>query len=388
MSSLENLPSQDPVLDSLYEDVLESGHEEEIDNRQRGCDYLQHNALYVRSDVEALSVTEGGVPRFVELDQPVEFRETGERGAIIPGWKPFPGTEFALAYRNEGYTTTPAGAITDHHDRLKHLGFDGDHYGEITAARSHDLLMSVGATHWQTPEDYIEECREMGLNLKVPASPNHDPPVVNPMVTRCWVIHPNGVEEGRAGIIGYAVLTRCIYTTGPNVTADDPDVPTYAEEWAETGKAYLATPGEQIPAEEDEPESPDASIGDFTGRESIEDLLDDEDEDELPEFEDLKFWERYDIPVAFATAQNNRLSGLSKDSAGTGEAGDTVRHLYLLEPVDDGRLQRDADRFLCKGEGERPDRPSEPAVNPSEVTCSECLSLMERWKIEEGNDGD
>lgn len=399
MSELHR-PGQDPALESFYEDAAEAGHEEEIDNEERGCGHLQHNAAYVRSDVQALSAADGEVPRFVRLDQPVEYREHGGRGAIIPGWQAFPGIEFSLAYRNSGFTTTPAGEITAHLDRLSdglHFGgrFGGDHYGELIVAQATDLLMSVGATHWQTPDDYIEETRERGLNLKVPSGPNTAPPPINPMVTRCWIVHPNGVEEGRAGIIGYGVLTRCIYTTGPDASADDADLPQYAADLAETGSVSLVTPGEPVPAEEDEEESPDASIGDFTadaeavapsnkeGRDVEAAVEYVEDADEEPQFGDPDFWEQYDVPVAFATAQNNRLSGLSKESHGTGKAADTVRHFYVLESFEDGRLERDADRFLCKGEGERPDRPSEPAENPSRITCNECLSLMERWKVEE-----
>lgn len=443
-----NMPSQDPALGSFGDDIRESGHEEPLDNEKRGCGHLKHNAAYVRSDVQALSSPEGEIPRFVELDQPVEYREYSGRGAILPGWGPFPGAEFGLAYRNEGFTTTPAGAIEEHHERLEHLEFDGDHYGEITVARSHDLLMSVGETHWQTPGSYIEECREMGLNLKIPSGPNNEPPVVNPFVTRCWVVHPNGVEDGRAGIIGYAVLTRTVFTTGEDATADDADIPKYAQEWAETGKVDLATPGEEVDPEE---EQPDAEIDDFAakgdggatvvpsdkeGRDveeaegsvdgtvpmpnsnapegtrlremdddeiaEVEDTLSTEDsdveieddvgdfedydpdeDDDLPDFEDATFWEQYDIPFDFATAQNNRLGELQRDSTGTGETESTVTHLYVLESFEDGRLSREADRFLCRGEGDRPDRPSGPAENPAKVTCSECQSLMERWEIEE-----
>lgn len=469
---LHSMASQDPALDSFYEDVVEAGHEEEIDNKERGCGHLKHNAAYVRSDVQALSSAEGTVPRFVELDTPVEYREHGDRGAIIPGWRPFPGVQFATAYRNEGFTTSPPGALELYENRMENLRFDGDHYGEITVARSHDLLMSVGATHWSTAEEYIAECRDMGLNLKIPSGPSNEPPVVNPMVTRCWVVHPD-VYDGRAAIIGYAVLTRTLYTTGENATADDPDIPSYAQEWAETGKVSLATPGQEVSAEDGRAQP---GIGDFTdadavthpdsvfasdkeGRDveaasadrlremdddevaEVEETLsdentdveieaDDEDvpverqpgyqnapeemyetpedrHDHLPEGEeeseeevehpidratavvseaehgDPEFWEDYDIPFEFATAQNNRLSELQRGSTGTGATESTVRHLYVLEDFEDGQLKRtagDLGIFLCKGEGNQPDRPQEQATNPRKITCSECLERMERWK--------
>lgn len=267
-----SMPSQDPALESFREDILESGHEELLDNEKRGCGFLDHNATYVRSDVQALESAEGGVPRFVTLEDPVEYREYGERGAIIPGYKPFPGMEFAAAYHNNGAgpeiggTTDPPGAIPDHQERvLDHIGFDGDHYGEITVARSHDLLMSVGKSHWPKPQDFIEECIDRGLNLKVPSSPNQEPPMVNPMVTRCWVIHPHGLGIDRAAIIGYSVLTRAVYTAGEEATEDDPDIPTYAQEWADAGKVSLATPGEEVDPDADPGEERSATppLADF-----------------------------------------------------------------------------------------------------------------------------
>lgn len=239
-------PSQDPALEALRDDILESGHGEQLDNEKRGCGHLSHNACYVRSDVHALSSDEGSVPRFVELDDPQEYRETPSRGSIIPGYEEFPGVEYSLAYQMSGGTTTPAGAIDSHIDRLRRMPLDGEHYGEQTPAHAHDLLMSVGASHWPTPEEYIEECRERGLNLKIPAGKNNSPPTINPMRTRCWIVHPNGIREGRAALIGWAVLTRAVFTTGEEATAEEPDVPTYAAEWAETGTVSLATPGPTI----------------------------------------------------------------------------------------------------------------------------------------------
>lgn len=252
MPELSDLPAQDNALESFLDDVREAGHREEIPNEARGCGHLDHNAAYVRSDVHALSFEGGEIPTFVELEAPVEHREHSGRGAIIPGWERFPGLEFSLAYANEGYDTIPEGDIHDHLDRCdERLGFGGgEHYGEIVAARAFDIIMSVGETNWHTADNFIEECRRMGLNLKIPTGPNQPPPVVNPMRTRCWVVHPNGAGVDRAGIIGYAYLTRTIYTTGSDATADDPDVPTYAEEWAETGKVHLATPGEELSEEE------------------------------------------------------------------------------------------------------------------------------------------
>lgn len=273
---LKQMASQDPALGSFYEDVVEAGHEEEIDNRKRGCGHLDHNATYVRSDLDALGSPEGEIPPWVTLTTPFEYREYGERGAIIPGWKAFPGVEFSLAYANSGGSTEPEGEINAHLGRLRSDRLLGDHYGECVPARATDLLMSVGKTHWPTPGDFIEEVQTRGLNLKVPSSPNRDPPVVNPMRTRCWVIHPNGKGDDRAAIIGYAVLTRTIYTTGENATAEDPDIPQYAKEWAETGMVDLATPGPEEPAEDD----PQVSVGEFYDDDGDDDIMEPVDEAE------------------------------------------------------------------------------------------------------------
>lgn len=275
-SRLTSMPSQDPLLDNFYEEVVEAGHAEEMDNPERGCGHLEHNAAYVRSDVQAFSTPDGEIPRFVELDPPVEFREYSGRGAIIPGYKAFPGVEFSLAYLNsadeadEPYTTRPAGELEDHIDRLRGDVLVGKHYGDMVPAQAVDLLMSVGETHWKEPEDYITECRKFGLNLRIPASPNKQPPIINPMRTRCWVVHPNAFPEKQksAGIIGYSVLTRTVYTVGADATEEDPDIPTYAEEWADTGRISLVTPGEPIPEEEDSVQ--DQGLSEFAGGEDGE----------------------------------------------------------------------------------------------------------------------
>lgn len=243
---------------------------ETIDNRERGCGFLKANKAYVRSDVAALSHPDGEVPRFVVLDDPVEYREDNGQGAIIPGFKRFPGTEFALAYEGDGRTTSPKDDITASVNRLRRYGFDGEHYYTITAARSHDLLMSVGKSHWSTPEDFVVETRRMGLNLAIPTSKTQEPPVINPLRTRVWVIHPHGKTENHPAIIGYAYLSRTVFTSGSKATDDDPDVPGYVEDWEKTGKVEVVDRGEPIPAEED---SPSETLKTFSGNpgESFED---------------------------------------------------------------------------------------------------------------------
>lgn len=240
----------DAVADVLGQ-ATDGDERESIDNRERGCGHLKPQSCYVRSDVSALSAEGGEIPRFVELDEPVEYREHTGRGAIIPGWKKFPGNSFAAHYDADGKTTTPPGDIPGHFDRLNRFGFDGDHYADITSARSHDILMSVGASNWETPDEYVEECRARGLNLKIGVSDSSPPPVIEPLRTRVWVIHPNGAGEGRAAIIGYAYVTRNVFTTGVEATEDDADVPGWAEDFAKIRDDFdVVDPGDPI-AEDD-----------------------------------------------------------------------------------------------------------------------------------------
>lgn len=243
-----------PLIDAV-DDALNKARDgderESIDNRERGCGHLDPNACYLRSDLAALGSPDGDIPPFVEFDDPVEYREHTGRGAIIPGFKAFPGNSFTLHYDADGGTTTPEGDIHDHIERLSKFGFDGDHYADITSARSIDVLMSVGVSNYETPEEYIEECRTRGLNLKIPVSNKQEPPVVEPLRTRVFVIHPNGAGEGRPAIIGYAYVTRNVFTTGTDADADDPDVPKWAENYAKTRPDFdLVDRGEPVGEDE------------------------------------------------------------------------------------------------------------------------------------------
>jgi len=254
---------------------------ETIGNKRRGCGHLKPTSAYVRTDVSALSGPGGEIPRFVELDDPVEYREHTGKGAIIPGFNAFPGNSFSLHYAADGRTTTPSGDIHDHIERLSRYGFDAEHYGKITSARSIDILMSVGKTNWETPEDFIDECIDRGLNLKIPTSDRQEPPVVEPLRTRCWVIHPHGAGEGRPGIIGYSYLTRTVFTTGTKATADDPDIPAWAEDYAAAGKMEVVDRGEPIPADDDAPSTTleDFEVDDADDVEAVDESEPDDEDD-------------------------------------------------------------------------------------------------------------
>lgn len=223
---------------------------ETIDNRERGCGHLDPNACYVRSDTAVLSSVDDDIPLFARFDDPVEYREHTGRGAIIPGYKPFPGNSFTKHYAADGRTASPPGDIDAHFDRLDRHGFDGDHFADITSCHATDILMSVGATNYATPDEYIDEARDRGVNLKIPVSDRQAPPKIDPLRTRVFVIHPHGCGDGRPGIIGYAYLTRNVFTTGTNPTDDDADVPGWAADFADTRDDFdIVDRGEPVPAD-------------------------------------------------------------------------------------------------------------------------------------------
>lgn len=268
-----------PLIDHVDEQLSKAQPEdgrESIDNRERGCGHLKPTSAYLRSDLSALGSPKGEIPPFVELDDPVEYREHTGKGAIIPGYLAFPGNSFDLHYQADGGTTTPEGDIDDHHERLRRHGFDGKHYGDITSAQATDLLMSVGKTNWETPEDYIDECRTRGLNLKIPVSDRQEPPTVEPLRTRVWIIHPHGCGENRPGIIGYAYLTRCVFTTGTKATPDDPDIPSWASDYAAAGKFDVVDRGEPIAEDDAEAAKNHVPLSDF----------DTDDADDVEAFDD------------------------------------------------------------------------------------------------------
>jgi len=78
------------------------------------------------------------------------------------------------------------------------------------------------------------------------------------------------------------------------------------------------------------------------------------------------FWTEYDLPFAYDVAIKVRLSGLTRDSDGTGHASDTVTHLHVKEPFTEGRLSRAADAYLCEK-----DRTSTPTAEKSDISKTE-----------------
>lgn len=109
-----------------------------------------------------------------------------------------------------------------------------------------------------------------------------------------------------------------------------------------------------------------------------------------------EFWNQYDIPFRHDVAIKGRRSGLTRGSWGDGRAENTVEHLYVKEGFTSGPtqywLEREPDTYLCRmgaefrfDEGETV-RDSDGGVVLKPVTCQSCLDLMERWRVEDGDD--
>lgn len=319
-------PLREAVGDAL-DQARDGDGRESIDNRERGCGHLKPNSAYVRSDVAALSGPDGEVPVFVELDDPVEYREHNGKGAIIPGYVAFPGTSFDLHYRANGGTTSPEGDVEAHHERLSRYGFDGKHYGEITSARASDLLMSIGKTNWETPQDFVDETLERGLNLKIPVSDRQAPPPVEPLRTRVWVIHPHGCGEDRPGIIGYAYLTRTVFTTGTKASSEDPDIPAWAQDYADAGKFDVVDRGKPISADDAERAAKHVPLSEF-------DVDDADDVDDFAEAESAERPDTATITVADDDAPGD-VSGIEVQF-GRGDVPVTKRRDTFENATDDG----------------------------------------------------
>jgi len=96
------------------------------------------------------------------------------------------------------------------------------------------------------------------------------------------------------------------------------------------------------------------------------------------------------LPVRWDVGIKDVLSGLSERSWGDGRSKATVEHIYLLEPLLDGRLSRLAGDFLCTAAaGTNGKRWSTKVVErchdgegtpyQPKVTCKACLALAQRW---------
>jgi hypothetical protein len=262
--------------------------EEILNNEERGCGHLDEGKGYLRSDVAGPG---GNLPPMVEIpsEMRIPFKEEHFRT-----WKTFPGIQFELALIEEAAgldaeSASPmeyvaaikngghhGGEIWEHLKRLAgsahplDAGMGGsDHYGTMRVAQANDIIMWVGETYYPQPEDFIEEAQERGLNKAISMSTRNPPPVINPGKTRLFLIHPKGIdnypekdeeeldemgieEDDRytSAIIGYAYITRCIYTEDA-----DGRIPDYIERWEAANDLDVVSVGREISFEEMENES-------------------------------------------------------------------------------------------------------------------------------------
>jgi len=98
---------------------------------------------------------------------------------------------------------------------------------------------------------------------------------------------------------------------------------------------------------------------------------------------------RIGLPVRWDVGIKDVLSGLSPNSWGDGRNRATVEHVYLLEPLVEGRLKREKGDFLCsassRSNGKRwstvVDRAYDGDGNlyQPKITCKACLRLVKKW---------
>lgn len=100
--------------------------------------------------------------------------------------------------------------------------------------------------------------------------------------------------------------------------------------------------------------------------------------------EKYEFWQQYKIPYKFVVDIKPVSSGLLEKSNGSGSNKATVRHIILKQNIDDGKLKRNTNEFLCS-------QPkglhfySEPIASLKDefqevVTCKQCLEKIWKYK--------
>ena len=100
--------------------------------------------------------------------------------------------------------------------------------------------------------------------------------------------------------------------------------------------------------------------------------------------EKYEFWQQYNIPYKFVVDIKPVLSGLLEKSNGSGSSKATVRHIILKQNIEDGRLKRNSNEFLCSQPKGRHFY-SEPIASLKDefqevVTCPQCLEKIWKYK--------
>lgn len=274
----------------------EVGQYDEVPNPVRGCGDLDHDSVYLRSDVSAFASADGEIPAFVTFDRPIPYREGHFRT-----FKRVNGTEFLLD-ATKHVTEQPEGEADAHRERvvndipapvempedevleyIKRVNSDATPEDEeadflsspfLDAMNSMDLLMWVGQSYYETPEEFINEARTMGVSKKIPVTGAQAPPKIRPFRTRLFLIHPRAIgtgvdEDGNEldidpddddkadwddqefipGIVGYSYLTRSVVTEQA-----DGGYAKWAKRYEDQGLLNRVKIGEKI--EKDDPDHP------------------------------------------------------------------------------------------------------------------------------------
>lgn len=212
-------------------------------NPKRGCGHLKYSKSYVRSSPAAMDL-----PAFVEVEPRLPFREGHFRG-----YKLFPGYQFEMAVMDR-VDFSPRSMVK--HDFGRLFGeARGDHIGEMDVARSHDLLMWVGKSHYD-PDEFIEEVRKLGLSKAIPVSKNQEPPTVKAGWTRVWCLHMEAIDGERPGLLGYAPAGEVVRTVD-----EDGGVPKWAQDLEAAGDLVVAKVGDEVSAEA----TTNHALGDYEG---------------------------------------------------------------------------------------------------------------------------
>lgn len=256
-----------------------------LPNPERGCGFLEEEKGYIRTD----PVRGGDIPAFVTFDPPIPYKE-----GTLRSYQQFDGLGFQRSLGDDVTTVPNEDDLQDLWNRLEGSE-DGSHWGAITTAYAQDLLMWVGETYYDDPEDFVTEARQFGLSKGIPVSKRQGPPAINPMNTRVFLIHPTAFrvyeqpvttetddgeqvavtdEDGETktekarvnyldddnqlgedgadkpvktipGVIGYSYLTRVVWTA-----PSDGDIPKWAKQYQDTGQLDIVDVGEPVPEDE------------------------------------------------------------------------------------------------------------------------------------------
>lgn len=212
-------------------DAPDSSSRPVAQNPKRGCGHLKHGKGYIRSAPDALDL-----PAFVEVKPHLPYKEGHFRG-----YRHFPGVKFEMAVMDR-VEYDPRSVVKQDFGRMYGIA-DGEHIGEMDASRAHDLVMWAGKTYY-SPEEYIEEVRDLGLSKAIPLSKNQQPPTILPGWTRVWILHMEATEDDGPGLLGYAPVGEVIYTE-----PEDGHVPKWAQDLEAAGDLVVAKVGKEVSAE-------------------------------------------------------------------------------------------------------------------------------------------